>query len=372
MDQPITLSDDVRTTCLDAVHGLWKEIRLKEGPVCADDRRAMTSMPAEVTVVTVPLPTSAADLDFDVAARLVLRYLQDYVPLAFWSVTRVENGRQTYLYLDANGYDLPQGGSHLWEDSFCVHMAAGRGPTVAPDAQAIPVYAAAAVNDAARIGAYAGAVITEPDGELFGAICGIDPSARTGDPQLVGLAPLLALLGRLLSLVLAGDRARDRIASGLLLAQLEAETDPMTGLFNRRAFDRLVAEHTVRFAKYADPSVAVMLDLDMLKSVNDTQGHAAGDEYIRAAAAALSRAVRGTDVVARLGGDEFAVLLIGCTEAEAPLVVARIYEEFDKAAVAGSVGWAPITILRGLPAALAEADAAMYAAKRERRSVRPC
>ena len=92
-------------------------------------------------------PTAPAER-FDRAANLVLEYLHEQLPLAFWAVTRVENGRQTYLYLDAdNGYGLRQGGSHPWEDSFCIHMAAGRAPTVAPDAQSVPEYARGGVND---------------------------------------------------------------------------------------------------------------------------------------------------------------------------------------------------------------------------------
>lgn len=96
-----------------------------------------------MSAIPVLLPT----MEFDEAAQLVLTYLRGNVPLAFWSVTRVENGRQTYLYLDeTNGYGLHAGGAHAWEDSFCIHMASGSAPAVAPDAQAIPLYAAAGVN----------------------------------------------------------------------------------------------------------------------------------------------------------------------------------------------------------------------------------
>src|SRR4051812_27776989 len=112
-----------------------------------------------------PVPVLSPTMSFDEAARLVLDYLRSEVPLAFWSVTRVENDRQTYLYLDDdNGYGLAQGQSHSWEDSFCIHLAAGTAPPVAPDAQAVPAFAAAGVNDAVTIGAYAGAIVNEPDG----------------------------------------------------------------------------------------------------------------------------------------------------------------------------------------------------------------
>ncbi|MCW2622459.1 MAG: hypothetical protein JWL64_2061, partial [Frankiales bacterium] len=102
-----------------------------------------------------PLPVLSPSMTFDEAARRVLDYVRAELPMAFWSVTRVENGRQSYLYLDAdNGYGLVQGASHPWEDSFCIHLAAGKAPAVAPDAQAVPAYAAAGVNADIMIGAY--------------------------------------------------------------------------------------------------------------------------------------------------------------------------------------------------------------------------
>lgn len=140
------------------------------------------------------MPMLSPAMSFDDAAIAVLGYLTQVLPLAFWSVTRVENDRQTYLYLDSqNGYGRVQGQSHLWQDSFCIHGAAGTAPGVAPDAQAVPLYAAAGVNAAVAIGSYAGAAVHEPDGTLFGAICGIDPDVRTDDATfLTGLAPSCA------------------------------------------------------------------------------------------------------------------------------------------------------------------------------------
>jgi diguanylate cyclase (GGDEF)-like protein len=317
------------------------------------------------------LPVLSPSLDFDEAAQLVLGYLRDHVPLALWSVTRVQEGRQTFLYLNEdNGYQVPRGGSHAWEDSFCIHMASGAAPAVAPDAQAVPQYAAAPVNELHTIGSYAGAVVTEPDGQLFGAICGIDPKVRSDDPAFLAVTPLLQLLGQLLSMVLAANRARESATRSIARARVEAETDLLTGLFNRRAWERVLAEETVRFARFGDPTAVAMIDLDLLKKVNDEQGHAAGDGYIRAAAVALLQAVRSGDIVARLGGDEFGLLMFSCTQEVAEQRITLLYEHLEAAGVAGSVGWAPISVLHGFPAALADADQAMYDAKRDRREQR--
>ena len=218
------------------------------------------------------IPSFTPSMSFDQAARAVLEHLREHVPMAFWAVTRVENGRQTYLYLDDNDYDLAAGGSHPWEDSFCIHMAAGTAPAVAPDAQSVPAYAGAAVNATARVGAYAGSVISEPDGQLFGAICGLDPKVKADDPQLVSAGPLLQLLGMLLTMALGSDRARDEASARALTAEIAADTDVLTGLYNRRAWERLLAEEEVRFNRLGDPTVIVMTDLDLLKTVMTASG----------------------------------------------------------------------------------------------------
>lgn len=315
-------------------------------------------------------PSFTPGMTFDDAARAVLQHLREHVPMALWAVTRMENGRQSYLFLDDESYGLEKGGSHPWEDGLCIRMATGQAPPVAPDAQSVPAYASAAVNQAARIGSYAGAVIAEPDGRLFGALCGLDPQVKTDDPRLLASGPLLGLLGQLLTMVLAADRAREAAAVQALDAQLAADTDVLTGLSSRRAWDRVLVEEEQRFDRFGDPTALAVIDLDRLKAVNDAEGHAAGDLYLRRCAVALAKAVRATDVVARLGGDEFGVLLRGCEQAQAQDRVAEIHSALTAAGVAGSIGWAPITMLRGFPAAFAAADEAMYAAKRARRTQR--
>ncbi|GIF17213.1 ATP-binding protein [Actinoplanes teichomyceticus] len=298
------------------------------------------------------LPTAGT---FERAARLVLDYLHEQMPLAFWAVTRVENGRQTFLYLDPdNGYGLRQGQSHAWEDSYCMHMAAGRAPAVARDARSVPVYAAAGVNDRLDIGTYAGAPIAEPDGSLFGAICGLDPQAHTGDPRMAGAESLLTLLGRLLTIALAADRAQYESVTTRLREHLVANTDELTGLPNRRAWDRAVAEAESRHRRLADPTVVAVLGLDPVRAGDPVQ--------LRTVADTVRAAVRRTDILARLDDDEFGLLLNGCDRADAELTLGRLHLELADAGAPVSIGWACVTAERGLAAALAQAHAGMAAA----------
>ncbi len=105
-----------------------------------------------------------------------------------------------------------------------------------------------------------------------------------------------------------------------------ADHDPLTGLSNRRSLERELRSHTARVLRYGATGAVLMLDLDHFKYLNDTQGHAAGDELIVRIAQALRERLRASDVLARLGGDEFAVLLPGGEEPETQAVAESLLE----------------------------------------------
>lgn len=99
-----------------------------------------------------------------------------------------------------------------------------------------------------------------------------------------------------------------------------SERDPLTGLLNRGGFERFLKE---RVAAGQGASLAVLfIDLDHFKPINDTHGHAAGDDVLRAFSVLLQSLVRPTDAVARLGGDEFAIVLLGVRRPEDARMVA--------------------------------------------------
>lgn len=125
-----------------------------------------------------------------------------------------------------------------------------------------------------------------------------------------------------------------------------------------------------RYRRFGHPGAVVVIDLDRLKDINDTQGHQAGDDYIRLAGQTLKACLSEYDYVSRLGGDEFAIMVTDATPEQADAVVERIYTAFEAAGVAGSIGCAPYTIVAGFPGAFEAADQAMYVEKRRRRSDR--
>lgn len=92
----------------------------------------------------------------------------------------------------------------------------------------------------------------------------------------------------------------------------QASHDPLTGLYNRYAFEKFLDEALLRVQASNEGSLLLYIDLDQFKVVNDTCGHVAGDELLRQLGDVLGRCIRDSDILARLGGDEFGIILNGC------------------------------------------------------------
>ncbi len=164
------------------------------------------------------------------------------------------------------------------------------------------------------------------------------------------------------------------------LAHLEhvANHDSLTGLPNRNLFNNRLEQVLASARRTAMPVALMILDLDHFKSVNDSLGHAVGDDLLKAVALRLAECVRGQDTVARLGGDEFAIIQVGLNyPADAYIQAQRILEALadpfeigtHKLFSGASIG---ITVAPG-DADSAEqlqrnADLAMYQAKEEQRN----
>ncbi|WP_373696086.1 sensor domain-containing diguanylate cyclase [Actinomycetospora aurantiaca] len=313
------------------------------------------------------LPDLAPPRAFDQACRMVVDYLAATLPLGAWAVTRVAAGWQTVLVAHDRDYGLQPGWGNRWSATMCRTMVTGETPRIVPDTTWVPALAVPAETAAAAdvpVAAYVGTPIVHPDGELFGTLIGINQ--QPVDAGFVAHEGLLDLLSSLLSSVLEADTNTVDSARELERAVSDAETDQLTGLLNRRGWTRWLEREEERFRRFGDPACVLMMDLDGLKQVNDTQGHEAGDRYLQRTAETLRRATRHGDPLARLGGDEFAMVATIGPDDAGPLV-ARLQRVLDDAGTPCSIGVAPVGVASGFSEAISEADAAMYDDKRARK-----
>ena len=158
--------------------------------------------------------------------------------------------------------------------------------------------------------------------------------------------------------------------------QASAETDFLLDILNRRGFERELHRSIAYINRYRASGALIVLDVDRLKPINDAFGHAAGDQVLKAIAAALLAHVRSSDVVGRLGGDEFAVLLWNLSETDARAKAASLEEAIDQLNIlfrgrhitaGASAGVAMLGPHAEAGRALEEADSAMYVRKAQRR-----
>jgi diguanylate cyclase (GGDEF)-like protein len=164
-----------------------------------------------------------------------------------------------------------------------------------------------------------------------------------------------------------GEQAAVALANAHVFQTLleNATRDPLTGLPNRREFDRLLTRELERSSRYGEIFSFAMLDVDRFKQLNDTHGHAAGDTLLRNAADTIEEACRVSDVAGRLGGDEFGLLLPQTNQFEAAALCERLRAEVEALADV-SLSWGVAEYpTHGVTASTLSraADAAMYASK---------
>jgi diguanylate cyclase (GGDEF)-like protein len=153
-----------------------------------------------------------------------------------------------------------------------------------------------------------------------------------------------------------------------------ATHDQLTGLLNRREFDRLLAEEIERARRFKHPLALVMGDIDHFKEINDSRGHQAGDAVLQEVARRLSAGLRSVDRLARIGGEELAMILMETDRAAALDAAQRAGAALERAPIAANGGAAVrVTMSFGVAvmphdadsveALMAAADKALYAAK---------
>jgi diguanylate cyclase (GGDEF)-like protein len=317
----------------------------------------MASLPAEklLAIIDTQNEIAATAPELDAVMALVTRRAQELTGAAAGVIEMLE--RDEMVYAVTSGAAQPYRGTRLPADASLSGLCVARGEILhCEDAAADDRVDREACE---RVGA--GSLLCVPlrhAGAVVGVLKVYDPRPRAfADDDVQTLS--------LLSGVIAAHMAR---SSHYAEERYASRHDVLTGLPNRRCFEERLAAEAARIRRHGGEVALCLIDLDRFKHVNHTLGQAAGDEALGAVARHLD-GVRGEDGAYRIGGDEFALILVGADEAGAGLAAERI-----RAAVAADPGCHGVGVSIGIAflgtdpaAALALADAKLYAAKALRR-----
>lgn len=304
--------------------------------------------------------------NFRETVQVILQSLHKRLGFQLWMFTRV-NG-EDWIVLEAAdyGYNVTAGDIFKWSDSFCSRMVEGKGPRVAFNAQQIKAYVEAPIGRQVEICAYIGIPLCNTDGTLFGTLCAIDPA--TQPESIKSEQEFIELQARLLTTILHYELKTHESNRRCERIQLEAELDTLTGVYNRKGWDRLFHEEEERCLQLGLSASVLVVDLDDLKWTNDHLGHEAGDHLIHDVAKCLLQNIRSEDVLARIGGDEFAILIIDTNLELTQQVVQRIQDELERNNLKASVGWSIRMHQSTLFKTFIEADKIMYQNKSKRKN----
>jgi diguanylate cyclase (GGDEF)-like protein/PAS domain S-box-containing protein len=287
----------------------------------------------------------------DDARNAVVRSVAELTGASFAGLCELEPDGRAFTYTASTLEDMIGERIGVGEPSGVARAAAARAPFFVGDGRGHP-----AIHQRLRALAGGRSFLYQP----------VHVAGRVAGVLVVGWAEDIGSLhSREADLVaLAADEAAVALQRRAAMRELEeaALTDPLTGVANRRAFDRALVAELARCRRSKQPLALAVMDLNDFKALNDAEGHEAGDLVLRAVATAWAGELRLTDTLARLGGDEFAVLLPDCGHDAAPVLAERLRRVVPHLAGAG-VGIAVWDGAEDAAGLLRRADRALYGDK---------
>lgn len=320
------------------------------GKFSADTRREAARLEA---LEPLDLLDSPRDEGFERIVRLIKQVFAVDIGL----VSLIDAHRQWYKACSGLAADeVPR------EDTFCRYVVDSEEAMVVEDATRDARFREhPAVTGETHIRFYAGMPLKTKAGHVIGTVCAIDRKPKS---------------------FTSGDLTILRELSGAAMDRIEllqsAATDSLTEALTRRAFKQEADQLIALALRHQHHLSCVVLDVDHFKQVNDTYGHATGDEVLKAVAATCRTALRAGDLFGRLGGEEFAILL-PYVDRDGALAVAEkvrtailskeIGGDHGALRVTASLGVSTISLIgKDIETLLAQADAAMYHAKHNGRN----
>lgn len=323
--------------------------------------------------------TEARDLES--LTRPLLEMLETVTGLESTYLTQIdlEQSAQHILYArNSAALQIPEGVSVDWSDTLC-RRALDEGRLYAADVA--DRWGDSAAARAMGIRTYMSSPVRTSSGSLYGTLCGASAEHK---PLVTGSEHLIAFFARLIAEHVEREQLLQQLQQANNELSRQALSDPLTGLPNRRALMLELHRLFSLLKRTGHPLLISFIDLDGFKAINDTHGHDAGDLLLQTMAQQLAGALRSGDLLARVGGDEFVAVGMGPLSGEETVEAAvhcfqrRLFAQSQvqlplasqvlnyPGASVGVVAVDPASI--SIDDALREADACMYAVKRQRRA----
>ncbi|KTA81831.1 GGDEF domain-containing protein [Aeromonas salmonicida] len=323
--------------------------------------------------------TAARDLES--LTRPLLEMLETVTGLESTYLTQIdlEQSAQHILYArNSAALQIPEGGSVDWSDTLC-RRALDEGRLYAADVA--DRWGDSAAARAMGIRTYMSSPVRTSSGSLYGTLCGASAEHK---PLVTGSEHLIAFFARLIAEHVEREQLLQQLQQANNELSRQALSDPLTGLPNRRALMLELHRLFSLLKRTGHPLLISFIDLDGFKAINDTHGHDAGDLLLQTMAQQLAGALRSGDLLARVGGDEFVAVGMGPLSGEQTVEAAvhsfqrRLFAQSQvqlplasqvlnyPGASVGVVAIDPASI--SIDDALRQADACMYAVKRQRRA----
>ncbi|MGE6135572.1 GGDEF domain-containing protein [Aeromonas salmonicida] len=323
--------------------------------------------------------TEARDLES--LTRPLLEMLETVTGLESTYLTQIdlEQSAQHILYArNSAALQIPEGVSVDWSDTLC-RRALDEGRLYAADVA--DRWGDSAAARAMGIRTYMSSPVRTSSGSLYGTLCGASAEHK---PLVTGSEHLIAFFARLIAEHVEREQLLQQLQQANNELSRQALSDPLTGLPNRRALMLELHRLFSLLKRTGHPLLISFIDLDGFKAINDTHGHDAGDLLLQTMAQQLAGALRSGDLLARVGGDEFIAVGMGPLSGEETVEAAvhcfqrRLFAQSQvqlplasqvlnyPGASVGVVAVDPASI--SIDDALRQADACMYAVKRQRRA----
>lgn len=303
---------------------------------------------------------------FSQSTKEFLMALTYRFPVAQWIVFRVENNRLQILHIAGKSPINAVGEAFDIQDTVIDSICQ----------QELPLFCADTFNTldlekypqlrALDIQAYASAPLLKNNGDLIGFLFG---HSTTPNPEFTAENnQVIAISARMMATFLQTELRTVRETRRLERAETEAMQDELTGIYNRRGWERFLSSEDIRGRRYGATMGIIMADANNLKVVNDQYGHAAGDQMLQDIATILKDTVRTQDIVARIGGDEFAILCLDTTEDALMLLSDRILHAVTQVGHSVSIGASVHEATHSIMQTLQKADELMYIHKRKQKA----